>query len=51
MIQIKKLKQPGKKSGKALPPGAVSEWKKYGVKIVNTGKYVLFVDSVTPKKK
>lgn len=51
MIQIKSLVKPFKKSGKKLLPGEVSEWKKLGVKIVNTGSKTLYVDSVAYKTK
>lgn len=51
MIQIKKLKKPSKRSGKRLMPGEVSEWRKFGVKILNVGSKPIYVDSVTPKKK
>ena len=51
MLQIKKLKRPNKKSGKRLEPGQVSEWKAMGIKVVNTGKEVVYVDSVKGKRK
>lgn len=51
MIHIKRLKRPNKKSGKLLMPGKVSQWKDFGIKIVNTGKDMLWVDSYTPKRK
>ena len=51
MILIKKLKRPNRLSGKPLKPGEVSEWRKLGIKVVNTGKDVLHVDSYTPKRK
>jgi len=51
MLQIKKLNRPFKKSGKKLPPGQDSIWRKYGVTIVNWGGHVLYVDSKEGKKK
>jgi len=51
MIQIKKLKKPGRKSGKKLAPGESSEWKRLGLTIVNHGKETYYVDSVSPNKK
>ena len=51
MLQLKKLKKPSKRSGIRLAPGELSEWKKFGVKILNVGSKPIFVDSVTPKPK
>jgi hypothetical protein len=51
MIQIKKLKKPNKRSGHPVLPNGVSNWKEMGVHIRNVGKHVLYVDSVTPKKR
>lgn len=48
-LMIKKIARPTKKSGKPLQPGEVSEWKTFGVKIVNTGTDVVYVDSKTSK--
>jgi hypothetical protein len=51
MLQVKRLIRPNRRSGKALPPGGVSVWKGMNVKIVNTGKETLYVDSVAPRRK
>jgi hypothetical protein len=50
MIIVKKLKRPSKKSGRPLQPGEVANLGSLGIKIVNVGKSVVYVDRKTPKK-
>lgn len=51
MLLIKRLSRPTRLSGKRLKPGEVSEWDRFGVRIVNVGAYDLYVDSVSKKRK
>ncbi len=51
MLQIKKLKRYGKKSGNVTLPNHVSFHKSFGAIIINVSKAAFAVDRVTPKVK